>query len=93
MKINKIYKGSNHYAENVTENDKAFIACTSYQSRVAAIVDGVMFIPKLYEKFSVTTSRHLSKFAQEFNYPERVVFDQRDERQRKLCEMFFPEFS
>jgi hypothetical protein len=93
-KMKKIYKGSNHYAENaMTDENTPFIPCTSYASRVAAIVDGIMFIPKHYEKFSATTSRHLSKLERHFEIKERVVFDERDERQRVMCEAFFPEFS
>ena len=93
MGIKKLYKGSNHYAENdVTETGQNFIACTSYTSRVAVIVDRIMFIPKVYNKYSRTTSRHLSKLASHFDVAERIVFDERDKKQVKLVEQFFPEF-
>lgn len=94
MKTKKIYKKSNHYAENaVTAEGKAFIACTSYASRVAAIVDGIMFVPKYYAKYSVTTSKHLTKLARHFEVKNRVEFDQADESQNAMCAAFFPEFS
>lgn len=94
MKVKKIYKRNNQYAVNeVTETGKEYIACTSYTSHVASIVDGIMFIPKRYAKFSVTTSKHLSQMASNFQVKDRVVFDEKDHAQRSMLYMFFPEFN